>query len=162
MTGLAGSPIGRWLIASLVLNLLLAGFAGGMLMRDWRAADDGKVIEHSERRDTGRPMLRRDRDGPMRMVFRENRDELHELVRETREARHATREALTADPFDADAVRAALAAQRAADAALQAQLHALMVEGAAGLTAEERAALARHMTTRRPMRHRRGGERHAE
>ena len=140
--------ISFWMTISLLFNLLLLGLVVGMLVR--HIPDRG----HREER----PRLAQDIDteslramfGLMRESYRESRTE--------RDARNAVRaqlaDALKADPFDAEAVRAAFADLRAAEGSVHAATHKAMIARLEALPPEQRRAMA-DMLARGPERDRR-------
>jgi len=144
----------KWLIgglvASLVANLLLAGFiAGRMAMRSPPpamapdpTAGYGRLLGFlpAERRDAIKPMLR---------------SHLREVIGDARSLRgeqKAVLVALAQEPFDAQALANALAELRSSLTATQEASHRSLVEIAATLTAAERRQLADAMR-RPPWRH---------
>jgi uncharacterized membrane protein len=152
----------RWLIGglvvSLVANLLLVGFVAGRMSGFAPPPGFGPDptvgffrmlgFLSEERRATIAPDLRK---------------QMHQIVPVLRKIRGDQRdvfEALTADPFDAAALEAALADLRANLTATQIASHAAFVEMVRALTPDEREALARAM--RRPSRHRMGDSERGE
>lgn len=130
----------RWqaglLIASLVLNIFLAGAIAGGVWRwthnegrgGWRArAADALPDDRGEAFRQG-----------LRATVRANAD----LAREARMARADAAGLFVQPQLDADAVRAQLARARQADIALRAKLEDQIVTFAATLPADQRRALA--------------------
>ena len=132
----------RWLVGglvvSVVLNLLLVGFVVGRLasappgMPPDPTAGFGRLLRFlpEERREAVSPVLR----GHMRDVMRE--------ARGLRSEHEAVYSALAAEPYDAAALSAALAALRATLNTTQEVAHRSLVEVAGTLTAAERRQLA--------------------
>jgi len=148
-----------WLIAGLVVsvgvNLMLGGFVVGRLSGPGpvpAALDPSvgmfRVLPRlpEQRREALRPQVRQH--------FRALRDELRRL----RSAQHGINEALTAEPFAAEDLTAALARFRAALLASQEQNHALLVNVAGEMTAAERQLLREAMTRRQRPGQREGRE----
>ncbi|MEL6585294.1 MAG: periplasmic heavy metal sensor [Pseudomonadota bacterium] len=145
------------LYASLALNLLVVGaVAGAVLFGDGRRSSDGREGRGA------RPF-----DGPIVVGFargldRETRRALGRrlaqdpALRAQRDALAAGRLALAstarADPFDADALRAAFSAQQDAQAGLIALGLDALVETIATLSPEEREAFAASLEKRRGLR----------
>ncbi|PWJ21238.1 Uncharacterized membrane protein [Jannaschia seohaensis] len=135
------------LAVSLAINLLVAGAVGGALLTDrgpGRGGPTGGPPElrsferglEPERRDALRARLREDpalRGGRARL--RATRGELVSVLR--------------AEPFDADAFRAALSAQRAVQTELVTRALEAMVLTAQEMAPNERAALADVLARRR-------------
>ncbi|MEQ8857113.1 MAG: periplasmic heavy metal sensor [Pseudomonadales bacterium] len=142
----------RWLlvvlIASLAVNLALAGFVVGRLSGPDGLAPaslDPSLGMFRVLREL--PEARREALGPpLRDHFRGLRGELRRM----REAQRQINDALAAEPFDADALTAALGGFRAALLDSQQANHALLVRMARAMTAEERALLIDAMTRGRP------------
>lgn len=144
----------RWLIAglavSLILNLALVGFFVGRV--------SGPPAWTQARMDPSFGLAR-----ALRFLPEERRDALfdHEEARDIRRSlsrsmrgmrqhQHAIQTALTAEPFDPDALATAFAAFRHDMDEAQTRNHGLFVRIAAGLTPEERDQL--HRALARPMR----------
>ena len=139
--------------ASLLLNIFLAGAAGGGLL----------MVSHQE---VVRPAVRLVRpirvagDGlpapdrhlfreTMRITVRDNRD----LLRDAASAREMAADLFVQPQFDHGAVTAALARARAADTLFQEKLDDAAVMFAAGLPAGERITLAQGLQRGGPLRH---------
>lgn len=76
--------------------------------------------------------------------------ELRPLFLESGKARQAVREAVDAEPFDGDKLRAALKTMREADNAVAEATGEMMIEIANALTPEERGRVRQAMRDRRP------------
>lgn len=125
-----------WLTVSLLFNLLLLGLVTGMALR--------QIPDRPDRGDRPRytsemtPDARKAMFGLMRESYRETRAE-----REVRDAaRRALSEALKAEPFDSDRVRAAFADLREADNAVHAATHDAMIVRLQALPPEQRQGVA--------------------
>lgn len=148
---------GRWvgwvMIASLALNLFLAGVLG---VRYWREQQ-----WRSERAMTGGPIGRIAQGLPesgrtkVRAVIDSKRDQIRELSRDYRRARGEAMQALAAEPFDRAKVDAAFAEARRRADAMSATMQAAMIEASAQLTPEERKAFRDRMAERERERERR-------
>lgn len=78
-----------------------------------------------------------------------HRPTLGASFRAVRAAKREVRAALTATPFERDRLSAALAVMRGEEQGMAAAAHALLVDVAAGISAEGRQALAKIVTSRR-------------
>jgi len=147
----AGTPPRRWifwaLLASAAVNLLLIGLFIGHLMHPalgWRGMHGAGFAAERER---GGMMDRALRDLPreerkeIREFWEERRKAARPRIEALREARDEARKAMTAEPFDKAKAAAALAEVRRRGDALQAELHASLIESAAKLPPEVRARL---------------------
>lgn len=155
-------PVNRWLlialIASVAANLGLAGFVTGRLSAAGPvpAALDPSLGMFRVLRELPEP--RRD---ALRPAFREHFRGLRSELREMRAAQQRINRTLTAEPFDAEALDAALAGFRNALLASQEANHRLLVGTARVMTAEER-RLLRDTMSRRPGPHQREGSHRRE
>lgn len=143
-----GQVPSRWkwthwlLLASLVLNGLLGGYLIGRLAGPphWRMPHPPMAGEPSSPFTLGAlPTPLRD---AMRAKLRENRGEARKMFEGLRTARGELREAIGAEPFDPARLAAAFAGLRAAQGALQQDLHAIAVEVVTQMTPEERKRIA--------------------
>ena len=149
-----GKGLAIALAASLALNIFVLGAVAGAY---------GTRVRTEQQRAApgGNPMMRAgDRlpEGPReayRLRLREQSQATQPLLREAREARMDAARALAADKFDAAAVTAAFARARTADLQARERLEASVVQFAAGLSTDERRALAQGL--RQPPRGGRGG-----
>lgn len=141
------------LVLSLGLNLAVAGMfigakvAGGDT-RNWdRGGAETRIGPY------GRAFSKEDR-AALREKFRAGAGDFREHRKTIRAASTAFAETLRAAPFDIDAARAALAAQRGAQIALQDEGQELMLTHLASMTPEARAAFAdtleQNLTRRKP------------
>ena len=128
----------RWLIVSLMANMILVGLLAGFL---WQAGPKGhpdgpprERISWGERDDGRRDAMRR--------VFKEAFNASGEERMARAETRRQLAEAVTAEPYDAEAVRDAFGNLRTADDAVNEATHEAMVELFATMTVEERQHMA--------------------
>ena len=147
----------KWLIAALVIslaaNLALAGFVAGRIGAPPPAPAGLDPTLGMFRVLHDLPEARREALRPeVRASFRGMRDELRRL----RNAQRDINEALTAEPFDDEAMAAALARFRAALLDSQEHNHAALIRVAGRMTVEERRLLRDAMTRGRPPREREG------
>jgi uncharacterized membrane protein len=80
---------------------------------------------------------------PFGASLRDNREQMGDNMRAIMDARRNTLEVFRTEPFDAEQLKAALAAQRAAQMQMQATVHESMVGVVQTLTPEQRAQLER-------------------
>ncbi len=143
----------RWLlvalIASLAVNLGLAGFVVGRLSMPGPAPAALDPSLGMFRVLRALPEPRRESLGP---AFREHFRGLRSELRSIRAAQGRINQALAAEPFDPDALSTALAGFRDALLASQRANHVLLVRTASAMTAEERQLLRDAMS--RDHRHR--------
>ncbi|MGE5539368.1 MAG: periplasmic heavy metal sensor [Gemmatimonas sp.] len=135
----------RWriaLLASVALNLLLAGVIGVWVARPMFRGpapqpEFGRVIDRMANRlpDSDAAVLRRAYDA--------HREEIARLGQNVRRTRERVRAALRADPFDAGALAAAMGEMRAARNGVEDAIQSVMREGAAEMSPEGRRTLAR-------------------
>ena len=140
----------RWLIASLVLNLFLAGGIAGGAWRWW----------HSQQGEPGAPAaqvrglrfaaddLTTEQRQKFRIGLRDARREVASSVKAARESRLEVLKLIAAAEFDRTAVTAALARTRDADTAARARLETSVVEFASTLSADDRKVLAAGLVKR--------------
>lgn len=142
-------------VASLVVNLFLAGALIGVLVIGAQMLDD----RGSDRRGPDRqgvwtafqaiPEARRDE---LRQMMREPAMAAREDMRAAREARRVASELIKAPTYDAAAVEVALRQAREHDAAARATVDAALATRLAQLSPQERALFAEVMTHGRGMR----------
>jgi len=136
----AGRGISLWLAVSLAANALLIGVVGGRII-----AKDGNDQQGPAPREFQHEM----RDKAMSSIDRERRVELRKAMRQVwkdsrpaREQLNAARDvavqAVMAEPYDADAVKAALKDLRAAEMELRRYPHDSLADMLADATPEER------------------------
>lgn len=151
MTTPADTRLRRALLASLLLNLVLAGATGALWWRAHAARDAtaqgiDRPLLREHLRDPGRETFRR--------VMRERREALRAHLPALRAARGAVADQLGARPFDPAALDAALAALRAQEQRAAEDAHATLARLAAELDDDERTRLAQGMREgRRGRRH---------
>ncbi len=139
-------PVRKWLgpvlLVSLVVNLFLVGaFAAGFI-RDM----DPKGRAHVSPIGVPHQAMVRQLSGEerdlLKAVMGENRAKLRPLFQELRQARLALSDAIAADPYDPDAVRAAFSAMRVGMDQVASQSQNALVDAFAELTPESRAKIA--------------------
>lgn len=137
-----------WLIVSLMANMILVGLLAGFLMR---AGPIGKPdgpprerISWGDRDDGTREAMRR--------VFKEAFKASSEERTVRADFRRQLAEAVTAEPYDAEAVREAFRNLRSADDAVNEATHEAMAVLFASLTMEQRQHMA-HVLERGPHHH---------
>lgn len=152
MSGHGGS--GRWLAASLALNVFLAGALGGGAWRWWSterapAAATAQAPQRSLRHAADE--LGADRRRAFRLGLRDARREVQPQIELARENRREVLRLVAAAQLDKEALAAALARVRAADAAVRARLEDSVVEFAASLGPEDRRRFADGLQRRTPL-----------
>ncbi|HAE26051.1 MAG TPA: hypothetical protein DCG58_02730 [Hyphomonas adhaerens] len=144
-----------WLIVSLLANMILVGLLAGFLLQAGpRGKPDGPPAERiswGSRDDGSREVMRR--------VFREAFRASAEERTARADVRKRLAETVSADPYDADAMREAFKELRSADDAVNAATHEAMVNLFATMSVEDRqhmARILRHGPGDRRSRHKRG------
>ena len=123
----------RWMIlgiASAVLNVFLIGFLAGRLVLG-PSSCGARGFGHGPRGG-----------GAQKYVRPEDRAALREQLRQIKSARAAVRTALEREPYDRAQLDAALAKLREHSAALQLDMHRMLLDGAGKLNADQRKRLA--------------------
>lgn len=150
---------GKWikiaLVASLCLNVLAIGAAGGLLLRHHDGPPGGR-FDRIDRIVRFLPEARRD---AARSMLEARLPEYEALRDQSREARRESMALLAADPLDEAALRAAMARARASSEQRRALLEDAMMDFTLSLTAEERKAMVEQMTRRMERRDRWRGDR---
>lgn len=127
------------LAVSIALNLVAAGYIGFVGFRP-------KPPPHTV--ETTIDFVTRRFPGPVaeavRAKLEERRDELHRTLRAMKEARRATRDAMSDVPFDPERADAAFADARAKGADFQRVIHSAIVEALPGTPEAERAKIDRN------------------
>jgi len=118
------------LVASVLVNVFLAGLWAGRLMK----------VGRSSRRDSLAGET--DVSAPMRGVWKMHDAALRPRSEAVDAARRAAREALIAEPFEPQALESALAQLRTDTDAAQVALHRALVDAARGLSLEDRRRIA--------------------
>ena len=140
------------LIASVAVNLAMAGFVVGRLGAPWMAPmslDPSMGLVRVVRE------LPEERREVLRAELREHFRTLHPRLREMRQAQRRINSALTREPFEPDELSAALAAFRATLLESQQHSQAALVQVVSQMTPEERLLLREAMSRhRRPPGHR--------
>jgi uncharacterized membrane protein len=117
------------LVVSVVVNVFFVGLLAGRFMR-------------SATRDVRAPEAFEIEAAPMRGVWRKRDAVLRPRSDAVDAARHAVRDALVAEPFNAEALEAALSGLRTQTDAAQVALHRALVDAARELSPEDRRRLA--------------------
>ena len=127
-----------WLIVSLMANMILVGLLAGFLLQAGpKGKPDGPPrdrISWGDRDDGSRDAMRR----VFKQAFKASAEERMARV----ETRQQLAEAVTAEPYDADAVREAFRNLRSADDAVNEATHEAMADLFATMTVEERQHMA--------------------
>lgn len=136
LRGLSRRWVGIALAVSVSLNLLVAGFAaGGMLRGERQGRGDAITLRYVMRE--GGPEAR----ALARDVIAARGPEYRALRDEVGEARQRVGDAVTADPFDRATLDAALADLRAKEARIIALRHQAFADVAGGLSPDARRSL---------------------
>ena len=135
------------LLASLLINALLIG----ILATHWFHARNERHGDYSL--SPGLPSihgLSRELDDTarddLRQRFGTRRDAIRGVMRNAHESRRGVVAAMRAEPFDADALASAFAAQRQSDMAVAAAIQSVLVEFAKARNTDDRQALLRAMS----------------
>lgn len=135
-----------WVTAALVGSLALNMFLGAILVTAW-------ARHHGPGWHRGPPdmmtLMRGHGDEATEAARAAHRDTLRDHFDRVRAARGAVADALVAEPFDADALNAALDGLKAASIEAQEEFHRAFADVAATLSADERRAMAERMRRRR-------------
>ena len=144
------SRLKGWLAISLVLNIFLLGAVGGGFYR-WQTRQ--QVVEPRGLRFAASE-LSKSRQDQFQFALREMRRDnyRHGVGRAARDGRADVIAALSAKPFDANALDAAPARTRDADIAVRTRIEAVVSNFAATLTPEERLKLVDALERRGPLR----------
>ncbi|HEY5800256.1 MAG TPA: periplasmic heavy metal sensor [Burkholderiaceae bacterium] len=134
----------RVLIASLMLNLFLVTGIAGAAWRWWNAAAPAQARGLRFAASELAPEQRK----AYRMRLRQARGAMGPQVQAARESRQEVLRLMAAQPYDRDAVAAALARARTADLAVRAQVEAAVAEFAAGLSPQDRAKFVQGLERR--------------
>jgi uncharacterized membrane protein len=146
MTDVSTPPrSGRWvkiaLVASLCLNVLVIGVAGGFLLKH----RDGPRGDRIDRIVRYLPEARRD---AARSMMEARLPEYESLRDQSRAARRESMTLMAADPLDESALRDALDRARAYSEQSRAMLEDALMDIALSLTVEERREMVEQMTRR--------------
>ena len=143
----------RWLVASLMFNLFLAGCIAGGTWRWWASERSAAAVPVAQPRglryaaDELSPAQRK----AFLLGLRNARRAEAASAAAARAGRQDVLRLLAAPEFDATALSAALAHTREADAAIRSRLEASVVEFAATLSPAEREKFASGMSRRDPV-----------
>lgn len=144
----------RWLLlASLALNLFFIGVGGALLMTNDRSdasaphtAGDRSVAGRIERVAATLPHEDADR---LRAAYQARRDEIDGARAAYRDRQDAMRAALRAQPFDLEALKAAMVEMRAARQIFDRRIHDFFAQLASQMSAAGRQKLADRPSSRR-------------
>jgi uncharacterized membrane protein len=141
----AAAPTGRWsrwiLFVSLALNLFFVGAWAAFAWRHyaWERHRPWSPATRIERLAASLPSG----DGEkLRAEFRTHQGNIESVITVYRQAQRRMREALRADPFDAQALRAAMAEARTARGKLDEALQDVIATAGAAMTPDGRRSLA--------------------
>jgi uncharacterized membrane protein len=144
-------PIRLLLIVSLALNVLLGtALATALLMQYRSGAHEARHMDLPSPRALARH-LHEDERSRLRAILGGHRPAFRAAGGEVMEARRRVRDALTAEPFEAETLANALADLRRGQGRMSAEAQAAIVELAESMDAEGRQRLARAI-----LRHERG------
>lgn len=156
----------RWLLASLAVNLFLAGGVAGGAWRLWKAertdfaptvsapaAANGATNPAVPPRGLryAADALSADQRLAYRLGLRDARREASPQAQTARDGRQEVLRLIAAPQLDRAAVAAALARTREADSALRARIETSVVEFASTLSAEDRRKLTEGLARRTPL-----------
>ena len=135
------------LIASLALNLFLAGLIGSALLLDRKP--EKEPHRHGRRSfwAAAEQLDPAQRDA-FRQVLRQKAEEARPRLQALRQARRDAAAAMAAEPYDPEAVRLALARARTEELALRGGVEEAVVSFAATLDQEDRAVLGQALRRR--------------
>jgi uncharacterized membrane protein len=133
------TPAGRyWLFGSLALNLFLIGIASALLIRE-PEIPDRSINARIERLASTLPSPDADK---LRADFRAQRQSVNDTRGGYDRARDAIRAVLRREPFDATAMRDAMAKARSARQEFDQVMHGIMIKAAGEMSAVGREKLA--------------------
>jgi uncharacterized membrane protein len=136
---MSGTPKALWisLAVSVALNLFFLGLAASR-HEQFR----GRMHEESGPRAFMRHSGLREAGPEVQQVLKQQRQNARDDAHALAQARTAVQKALASEPFDAGLTGAAFAEVRARTTAMQAQMHAVLLEVAAKLNREQRQRMA--------------------
>lgn len=131
-----------WLIASLMANALLIGLfiGGGLGQKRAGPPVGGPGGEQALIRGIDQAVPEDQRQA-VRQAFRRAFEDTRQERVKLRDAQTELSRRLSAEPYDAEAVREAFAEMRSADAVMKARLHDVLANQFGNLTAEQRRAV---------------------
>ncbi len=157
MAFLGSRWVGWALVASLALNLFLAGVIGVRFWREhWREGPErvmAGALGPMGRIAGAMPESGREK---VKAVMDARQQELRERSREFRRSRTEALQALSAEAYDRGRAEAAFAEARRRADAMSEIVHATMIEASSQLTTEERKAFRERLAERDRERERRG------
>jgi uncharacterized membrane protein len=141
----AAAPAGRWsrwiLFTSLALNLFFVGAWAALAWRHY-AWDGHRPWNPATRIDRLASALPPGDADKLRSEFRAHQRNIEAAITSYRQAQHHTREVLRAEPFNGEALRAAMADARTARGKLDEALQDVIASAVATMTPEGRRNLA--------------------
>jgi uncharacterized membrane protein len=141
----ARAPAGRWsrriLLVSLALNLFFVGAWAALAWRHYAADRHGPWSPATRIERLAAALPRNDAD-KLRAEFHAHQGNIEAATAAYRQAQRRTREALRAEPFNPEALRAAMAEARTARGKLDEALQGVIATAGATMTPEGRRSLA--------------------
>jgi uncharacterized membrane protein len=148
----APRPAGQWsrriLLVSLALNLFFVGAWAALAWRHYSERQHGAWTPAMRIERLAAALPAGDAE-KIRAEFRAHMGAIEAATAAFREAQHRMRDALRAEPFNPDALRAAMADARAARGKLDEALQNVIATASAGMTPEGRRKLADWTPNRR-------------
>jgi uncharacterized membrane protein len=139
------APAGRWsrwiLLISLALNLFFIGAWAALAWRHYAGWHHGRW-DPATRIERLAHALPPGDAVKLRTEFRAHEGNIEQAITTYRQAQHGTREALRAEPFNLEALHAAMAAARTARGKLDEALQDVIATAGASMTPEGRRSLA--------------------
>ena len=156
MAVLGSRWVGWALVASLALNLFLAGVIGVRFLREhWRETPERAMAGSFGPMGRIASSMPESSRAKVKAVMDTRQPEMRERSREYRRARTEAMQALSADAYDKSRAEAAFAEARRRADAMSELVHATMIEASSQLTAEERKAFRERLAERDRQRERR-------
>lgn len=149
MAFLGSRWVGWALVASLALNLFLAGVIGVRFWREhWREGPERAMAGAFGPMGRIAGSLPESGRAKMKAVMETRQQAMRERSREYRRARSEAMQALSADAFDRSRAEAAFAEARRRADAMSEGVHAAMIEASSQLTPDERKAFRERLAER--------------
>ena len=148
-TFLGSRWVGWALVASLALNLFLAGVIGVRFWREhWREAPERAMAGAFGPMGRIAGSMPESSRAKVKAVMETRQQQLRESGREYRRARAEAMQALSAEAYDKGRAEAAFAEARRRADAMSEVVHAAMIEASSQLTPEERKAFRERLAER--------------